>query len=123
MAVVDMFRRTYISKTLTGIMILRQCRRAHKSHTMTARVPLCFYFLLVRILAFVLSFCNVAEAKRRAKFSGVASQVARPFVHAKFVAFFSGPNPFNRKYAVADGSQSFNRDLCQHQPTNLLYYA
>lgn len=45
MAVVDMFRRTYISKTLTGIMILRQCRRAHKSHTMTV-CPCCFYFLL-----------------------------------------------------------------------------
>lgn len=44
MAVVDMFRRTYISATLTGIMILRQCHDGRINPTRWQREPLCSYF-------------------------------------------------------------------------------
>lgn len=59
MVVVDMFRRAYISKTLTRIMILRERRRAHKFFVI-AVVALCLRILLKRVLS---SFFNAAWAK------------------------------------------------------------
>lgn len=72
MAVVDMFRRTYISKTLTRIMILRHCWRPHKFRRDDSCPALCFRFLSDRSFRFVFFL----PAGREGGFKVAVSQVS-----------------------------------------------